>query len=242
MSSSLSFVIPAYNEARLLGSTLCAIDSAARALRLTFELIVVDDASVDRTAEVARAHGARVIPVTFRQIAATRNAGARAAAGDWLVFVDADTIISEAVLREAVAALSAGAVGGGCVVRFDGRVPRYGRLLIALVLPVYLALGLAAGCFLFCTRQAFDAVGGFDEKLFAAEEAVMSRALRRLGRFVLLRTTVVTSARKLRAHSGAEVAGTLLRLALTGPKAVRRREGLELWYGERRVDPESPDS
>lgn len=119
MSSSLSFVIPAYNEARLLGSTLRAIDAAARALRLTFELIVVDDASVDRTAEVARAHGARVIPVSFRQIAATRNAGARAAAGDWLVFVDADTIISEAVLREAVAALSAGAVGGGCVVRFD---------------------------------------------------------------------------------------------------------------------------
>jgi len=115
-------------------------------------------------------------------------------------------------------------------------------VLIALVLPVYRALGLAAGCFLFCTRQAFDAVGGFDERLFAAEEAVLSRALRRRGRFVLLRTAVMTSARKLRAHSAREVMGTLLRLAITGPKAVRQRNGLELWYGQRRADPEIHDS
>jgi len=238
---AVSFVIPAYNEARLLGKTLSAIEKAARALRLTFEMIVVDDASVDGTPEIARAHGARVVSVNFRQIAATRNAGARAAAGAWLVFVDADTIISEMLLRDAIAALKAGAVGGGCVVRFDEPVPRYGRVLIALILPVYRALGLAAGCFLFCTRQAFDAVGGFDEKLFAAEEAVISRALGRLGRFVLLRTAVVTSARKLRVHSGREILGTLLRLAVTGPKAVRQRAGLDLWYGERRVDPETHD-
>jgi glycosyltransferase involved in cell wall biosynthesis len=238
---SLSFIIPAYNEAQLLGGTLSAIQHAARALRLTFEVIVVDDASLDRTPEVARAHGARVVAVNFRQIAATRNAGAREACGEWLVFVDADTIISEAVLRDAIAALTAGAVGGGCLVRFDGRVPHYGRILIALVLPLYRALGLAAGCFLFCTRQAFEAVGGFDEELFAAEEAVLSRALSRQGRFVLLRAAVMTSGRKLRAHSGREVLGTLLRLALTGPKAFRRRDGLELWYGRRRADPEIHD-
>ena len=238
----LSFIVPAYNEAQLLGRTLSAIEQAARAVRVAFEMIVVDDASVDRTAEVARAHGARVVLANYRQIAATRNAGAREAAGEWLVFVDADTIISEVVLRDAVAALGAGAVGGGCLVRFDGRVPRYGRVLIAVILPVYMALGLAAGCFLFCTRQAFDAVGGFDETLFAAEEAVMSRALRRLGRFVLLRTRVVTSARKLRAHSTREVLGTLLRLAFRGPQALRRREGLGLWYGPRRADPETRDS
>jgi glycosyltransferase involved in cell wall biosynthesis len=237
---SVSFIIPAYNEAQLLGRTLTAIEQAAHALHLTFEMIVVDDASVDHTAELARAHGARVLLVNHRQIAATRNAGAHEASGEWLVFVDADTIISEVVLRDAIAALRAGAVGGGCVVRFDGRVPRYGRVLIAVVLPIYLALGLAAGCFLFCTRQAFEAVGGFDEKLFAAEEAVLSRALGRLGRFVLLRASVVTSARKLRAHSAREVLGTLLRLAFTGRKALRQRAGLGLWYGHRRADPSDP--
>jgi glycosyltransferase involved in cell wall biosynthesis len=238
---TVSFVIPAYNEEQLLGSTLTAIAHAARAQQLTFEMIVVDDASGDRTCEVARLHGARVLSVNFRQIAATRNAGARESRGDWLVFVDADTTISPVVLREAVAALQEGVAGGGCALRFDGRVPRYGRVLIALVLPVYRALGLAAGCFLFCTRRAFDAVGGFDESLFAAEEAVLSRALRRQGRFVLLQAAVLTSARKLRAHSAREVMWTLLRLAFIGPRAVRRRDGLELWYGKRRADPEGED-
>jgi glycosyltransferase involved in cell wall biosynthesis len=238
---SLSFIVPAYNEAQLLGSTLTAIDQAARALHLTFEMIVVDDASLDRTPEVAHEHGARVVPVSFRQIAATRNAGAREARGEWLVFVDADTTISAQVLQDAVGALRGGAVGGGSALRFDGYVPRYGRVLIALIMPVYRALGLAAGCFLFCTRRAFDAVGGFDENLFAAEEAVLSRALRRHGRFILLRSAVVTSARKLRAHSAREVVWTLLRLAFMGPRAVRRRDGLDIWYGHRRADPEGPE-
>lgn len=97
---------------------------------------------------------------------------------------------------------------------------------------------LAAGCFLFCTREAFDAVGGFDERLFAAEEAVMSRALRRHGRFVVLRESVTTSGRKLRAHSAREILGLLVRLAVGGPKTIQRREGLDVWYGERRADSE----
>ena len=80
--------------------------------------------------------------------------------------------------------------------------------------------------------------GGFDETLFGAEEAAMSRALRRQGRFVILRESVTTSGRKLRAHSGREVLGVLLRLALAGPKAVRRRDSLDIWYGERRADPD----
>jgi len=123
--------------------------------------------------------------------------------------------------------------------RFDGRVPPYGRVLAAVAVPLYRVLGLASGCFLFCTREAFCAVGGFDETLFAAEEAAMSRALRRHGRFVILRESVTTSGRKLRAHSGREVLGILLGLALRGRKSVRRRAMLDVWYGERRADPES---
>jgi glycosyltransferase involved in cell wall biosynthesis len=239
MTTSLSFIVPAYNEAALLGSTLNAIHAAARALELPFEVIVVDDASTDATAAIARSHGVRVVSVNARKISATRNAGAREARGDGLIFVDADTLLTEPVLRAAVAALRAGAVGGGCVVHFEGRLPLYGRALIFLVAPLYRALGLAAGCFLFCTRDAFEAVGGFDESLFAAEEAVLSRSLARLGRFVVLRAAVTTSGRKLRGYTATEVMGTLARLALSGGRALRRREGLDLWYGERRVDGDS---
>lgn len=236
---SVSFVIPAYNEERLLGRTLSALDQAARALGEPVEVIVVDDASTDRTAEIARAHGARVVSVKCRHIATTRNAGAREANGEILVFVDADTVVTEAAVTAAVAAMRGGAVGGGCAFRFDGRVPTYGRVLAAAAVPLYRALGLASGCFLFCTREAFRAVGGFDETLFGAEEAAMSRALHRQGRFVILRESVTTSGRKLRAYSGRETLGILLRLALAGPKGVRRPDNLDIWYGERRADPDA---
>jgi glycosyltransferase involved in cell wall biosynthesis len=238
----ISFIIPAHDEERLLGRTLRALDAAARPLGAPFEVIVVDDASTDRTAAIAREHGARVVRVSHRQIAATRNAGARAAAGDLLVFVDADTVVTEAAVRGAVRALRDGAAGGGSAFRFGGRVPLYARLLQAAAVPLYRAAGLASGCFLFCTREAFDATGGFDETLFGAEEAALSRALGRVGRFVVLREAVTTSGRKLRAYSGREVLGTLLRLALSGGRAVRRREGLDIWYGERRADPEPDES
>jgi len=235
--TNVSFVVPAFNEERLLAGTLKAIHAAASALDESAEVIVIDDASTDGTKTVAHSHGARVVSVNCRHIAATRNAGAREARGKWLIFVDADTSVTIEVVQAAVAAMRAGAVAGGCDVRFDGRLPLYARVLIAAALPVYQALGLAAGCFIFCTREAFDAVGGFDETLFAAEEAVLSRALHRQGRFVILREQVITSGRKLRAHSAREVLGGLLRLALGGRRAMGRREGLEIWYGERRKDP-----
>ncbi len=68
----------------------------------------------------------------------------------------------------------------------------------------------------------------------------MSTALKRYGRFVVLRETVTTSGRKLRAYSGREVLRTLARLARGGSKAVRQRDGLDLWYAERRPDPKPP--
>jgi glycosyltransferase involved in cell wall biosynthesis len=237
--AAISFIIPAYNEERLLGCTLDAIDQAASALDETIEVIVADDASTDRTAAIALEHGAHLVSVKCRQISATRNAGAKAANGEMLVFVDADTIVTAAAVRGAIAAMRGGAVGGGCAVRFDGRLPFYGRVVAVVAVHLYRAIRLASPCFLFCTRDAFRMAGGFDETLFAAEEIAMSQALRRQGRFVILREAVTTSGRKLRAYSGREFLGTLLRLTLAGRKSVRRREDLDVWYGERRADPEA---
>jgi glycosyltransferase involved in cell wall biosynthesis len=237
----ISFIIPAYNEERLLGATVRAIHAAAQALGDPYELIVVDDFSTDHTAMIAASQGAHVVHVTHRQIAAARNAGARHAKGAYLIFVDADTIAPATVMRAAVQALRDGAVGGGAAVRFDGRIPRYAQLLQPLSVWLSRAAGLAAGCFLFCTRQAFDAVGGFDEALYGAEEITISRALKRHGRFVVLREAVTTSGRKLRAHSGWELLRVFGALALRGPRSVRARRGLAIWYEERRDDPDPPN-
>lgn len=235
----ISFVIPAYNEELLLGRTLAAIDAAARASGEPYETIVVDDASTDRTAAVAAEHGAHVVPVHHRQISRTRNAGARAAAGNILFFVDADTLVTPAAVAAALAALAGGAVGGGFAIRFDGKLPLYGHLLVWVLLPIYRLLGIAAGCSLFCTREAFEKVGGFDERLLAAEELAFSRALRGVGRVAILRESVITSGRKLRTWSALEVLRVFARVALRGRRAVEDRQGLEIWYGERRKDPES---
>lgn len=234
----ISFIIPAYNEEALIGQTLDAINSAAHNLDQPYEIVVTDDASSDQTAAIAEAHGARVIRVSLRQIAAARNAGAREARGDRLIFVDADTVVNEAVVKAALEAMNRGAAGGGSAVRFDGQVPRYAEFVQPVLVRLFRASGLACGCFLFCTREAFDAAGGFDEALFASEEIGMSMALKRQGRFVVVRESVTTSGRKLRMYSGKQVLLIVSRIMLAGPKALKNRERLDLWYSGRREDPE----
>lgn len=233
----ISFIVPAYNEEICLAATLQALHAAGRTAGEAYEIVVADDASTDRTAEIALQNNAVLVSVAHRQIAATRNAGAKVASGDWLIFVDADTLVNESVVHAAIQAMRNGAVGGGSGMRFDEPSPRYARFLLSLVVHLFRATGLAAGCFLFCTRKAFDAVGGFDENYFGAEELVMSRALKQQGKFLILKQTVTTSARKLRTYSLREVFSLTSGIFRRGTKAVKQREGMEFWYSERRKDP-----
>lgn len=234
---TLSFIVPAHNEAPLIKATVRAIVAAARTLDADYEIIVVDDSSTDETAAIAGAAGASVVRATCRQIAVARNTGARASRGDVLVFVDADTLINAKVASGVMDALRAGAVGGGARVFFDEPVPIYARILLNIFQWLNARTGIMSGCFLFCTRPAFDAIGGFDERLYAAEEVFISRALGRQGRIVILKQPVITSGRKLRAYSAVEIFCVLLRLAVCGTKGIRDRRNLEFWYGPRREDP-----
>ncbi len=237
MTVQISFIVPAYNEEALLGQTLLALHAAARAVGEPYELIVANDASTDATAAVALQHGAQVVNVAHRQIAATRNSGARAASGAWLVFVDADTLVNEEVLRAAMQALRTGVVGGGAHLRFDGPLQPGARLFIGAGVWLLRRARMAAGCFVFCQKQAFNAVGGFDETYFGAEELVLSQALKRRGRFVILRESVTTSGRKARTHTGLDLLRLTGRVLRHGRHALQGRQGMELWYGERRSDP-----
>lgn len=231
----ISFIVPAYNEEVMIGATLRALSASARALNEPFEVIVVDDASTDATATVARAQGASVLGVNLRKISAVRNAGARIAKGDLLVFVDADTLVPEASLRGMLAALAGGAIAGGARVRFDGHgIGAWARALGEIGCWVLFHLGFAGGCFLFARRAAFEAAGGFDERYFASEEIHMKLALGRLGRFAMVPEAVITSGRKLRLFTGGQILRQVLWLAMRGLAAVRRREGLDFWYNGRR--------
>lgn len=236
----ISFIIPAYNEEALLERTLKALRQAAHAVGEEYELIVADDASTDRTAGIAASCGAEVVSIDRRQIAAARNAGASIATGQYLMFVDADTIVGEATLRGAIEGLRDGAVGGGALIRLDEPVPWWVRLLVERMFMFLYRVGrFASGSFLFCTRRAFDATGGFDEELYAAEELSMSRALRGHGRFVLLRDRVITSGRKIRTYPTGELLIMTFQIIIGGKKGLRdpNRRAMRVWYGPRREDP-----
>ena len=229
----ISFIIPAHNEERLLGVTLEAVRAAASTLGDPYEVIVVDDASTDCTAAVAGELGAVVVSVTHRQIAATRNAGAQRSNGEVLIFVDADTTVDDEVVRAAIQAVRNGAVGGSAVAHFERPVPLYAYILGGIWFRVAKFARLTSGCFLFCTREAYDAVGGFDETLYAFEDVAMGRALARLGKVVLLPKTVATSSRNLRAHSGTDAVRMLVGLVRHGRGFFKSRSGLNFWYRDR---------
>ena len=232
----LSFIVPAHDEEASIEATVRAIAAAAQSAGASHEIVVVDDASTDRTAERAVAAGARVVPVALRQIAVVRNAGARAAQGDVFVFVDADTLIASDVVDGVVRVMAEGAVGGGAAVRFDEPTPRWVRFVLPFSIWIARRFRITGGCFLFCSRTAFEAVGGFDETLYASEEISLCRALRKRGDFVILREAVLTSGRKLRTYTGWEILGAMLRIAFAGRAGVKDRSRLDIWYAPRRPD------
>ena len=229
-----AIIVPAWNEEAVIAQTVGQLRTIAENLGRPYELVVVDDGSTDTTAVLARGAGARVVQGAHRQIAAVRNAGARATTAPWIVFVDADTWVPETVLRHALLALGQGAVGGGSRVAFDGRGHPVAEAFFEAFKVLWYSQELAAGCFLFARRDAFEAAGGFDERWFAGEEYWLSRALKERGRFAFLREEVVSSARKQRAGHGIGMLFRLLGLTVLFLAGVRRplqsRKHLGFWY------------
>ncbi len=230
----ISFIVPAHNEEHELPTTLDAIHAAASGAEQPYEIVVVDDASTDATPEIASHAGAKVVRIHRRQIAAARNAGGHAAQGEYLFFVDADTRINRAHVSGAIAALEAGYAGGSARVAMDGFVPIWGRMLLRGFSLLYFGLNLGAGAFLFTIRRNFDAIGGFDEQYFAGEEVYFTLALKKLGRFKVLREPIVTSGRKLRMYPAKQFLRNFFGVILGGPRGVRSRAKLHLWYDGKR--------
>lgn len=242
----ISFIVPAHNEQTCLPRTLQAIHESARVTSEPYQVIVVDDASTDGTPEIARQNNARVVSANHRQIAATRNSGGRAATGDRLFFVDADTTINPRAVAAALRSMDKGAVGGGAPT-WLGRneiVPLYAWLVALEFLLLSKLAGFTGGAFMFCTREAFHATGGFNERLYWAEEGGFALALKREGRFVVLWKPVLTSGRRFRATSGLQILAAVVRTALFPRKMLTQRSSVKkIWYDSNRAqDDQMPRS
>jgi glycosyltransferase involved in cell wall biosynthesis len=200
-----------------------------------FEIIVCDNNSTDRTADVARSKGARVVFEPHNQISRARNAAARHAESDWLIFLDADTLMPAELLRCTIDTMATGAVcGGGTTVTFN--LEKIGRAASALI-RFWNCLSrfarLAAGSYIFCRREAWTETGGFNETVYAGEELFFSQKLKHWGKlhgldFCIPTIPVLTSARKLQWYSPWELLWRTFSLAWPG--AMKRRENCTLWY------------
>lgn len=239
----VSIIVPAFNEERLLAESLARIRQATQAFAdagWTCELIVCDNNSTDRTGEIARAAGARVVFEPVNQIARARNAGASVAAGEWLVFVDADSYPDVGLFRDVVDAIRTGRyAAGGATVRIDTPHP-VARAVVAWWNLTSRIARWAAGSFIFCEAATFRRIGGFGQEWFAGEEIDLFRRLkrdaRRTGRriAILTRHPLMTSGRKARLYTFREAMRFHLRVLVTGGRALRSPEGAFLWYDGRR--------
>jgi glycosyltransferase involved in cell wall biosynthesis len=172
----------------------------------------------------------------INQIARARNAGAAASLGRFLIFIDADTRIRPELLSEALRLLKTGQhVGGGSVVHFEGSVGLIGRFGIGLWERISKLTRTAAGSFIFCHREAFEDIGGYDEALYASEEVRFSRQIKQWGRArgqhftILAHAPAMTSARKLQWYSGMQIIGWCALMCIL-PLAVRSRKLCAFWY------------
>jgi glycosyltransferase involved in cell wall biosynthesis len=239
----ISVVIPAFNEAKLIGRCLAAMHEASgvfTALGWTNEVIVCDNNSTDDTARLARESGATVVFEPVNQISRARNRGAAAATGDWLLFLDADSFPSRELSADMTAAIGdARCLGGGANVCLED-VHGFAAWGVAFWNALSRLTHWAPGAFLFCDATAFRQVGGFNEELFVSEELDLSRRLKKLGRregrrlVILHRHPLLTSGRKIGLYSRREY-GALFRSFLLHPRrSARDATACGLWYDGRR--------
>ena len=239
----ISVIIPAFNEERLIGETLGRIESARASLsKLNWEseLIVCDNNSTDRTAELAQAAGAKVVFEPVNHIGRARNRGAEAATGDWLIFVDADSHPSAELFGEVAGQIQSGrCLAGGVTVKLNGHYPK-AQLITWLWNGISRTFHWLAGSFIFCDVASFRKVGGFSHELFASEEIDLSKRLKKLARaegrkiVILHRHPLLTSARKMELYTPREHLSFLARTILLGGKPLKDRDACHTWYDGRR--------
>jgi glycosyltransferase involved in cell wall biosynthesis len=239
----ISVVVPAFNEERLLPASLRSIRAAIEAFdrrAWASELIVCDNNSTDRTAAIAREAGARVVFEPVNQISRARNAGAAAASGDWIIFVDADSHPSAGLFSDAADAISGGrCLAGGSTVTYANTHPGAG-LAVGMWNALSRITRWAAGSFIFCEAAAFREAGGFSEELYASEEVDLSRRLKRIARRdrrtieILHRHPLLTSDRKLALYGWRRLSWFVLKTIVSGGRTLRNRKDCFAWYDGQR--------
>ncbi len=239
-----SLVIPAHNEENYLPRLLDSVDVARESWRrgpAAIEMIVADNLSTDRTATIALERGCRVVRVEERRIASVRNGGAAIAGGEILGFVDADSEVHPETFNAIEDSLATGRVVAGAT---GVRMERW-SLGIAVTWVVFMPMvwltRMDTGV-VFCRKEDFVAIDGYDERRFFGEDVQFLWDLRRVGRkrrqrLARLRgVKALGSTRKFDLHGDWHFLSDLFRLVpkmLWSPRSSNDFAN-RYWYGEQR--------
>lgn len=182
----ISVIIPAFNEEDYLGETLASLYRAIAFLKknesTSAEIIVVDNNSLDSTADIARDFGATVVKEALHNVAKVRNTGARFAKGSVLVFVDADTIVPNELLWRIIEVVAEPTCIGGAVNTDYRPVKLTSKIYLKFWRIIGKLSGMAQGATQFCRKDVFLALNGYDETLFMGEDVDFYWRLRKFAK------------------------------------------------------------
>lgn len=231
-----SVIIPAFNEEEYLPKTLTSLQNSMQKLEKQGEIIVVDNNSTDNTANVATKFGAIVISEPINHISKARNRGVSIAKGKYLIFLDADTTVSFQLLKNTLDAFNnESIIGGGSTLKFDTQIPNFAKLSVCIWNYFSTTFKYPAGCYLFCSKEVFTKIGGFNEKIFASEEIWFARRLKSFGKplkkslVILHGNPVITSSRKFIWYPMWKLILTIL-FFLAMPITIRMKSFCSIWY------------
>lgn len=178
-----SIIIPAYNEENYIEKCLEMFDDSV-------ETIVVANGCTDKTAEVAKKYATKVVEIKEKGVSKARNEGARLSESDFLIFLDADIILTKDNLEKI---LSSGNEVGTCyaIPDVDKFLP---KMLMKLKKP-FQRIGWSSGL-IFCKKEIYEKVNGFDESLAFGEDGKFLRTAKKHGKFGVVDAYVVNSMRR----------------------------------------------
>ena len=246
----VTIAIPAFNEEKLLASTLVAVTEAGDAFserNWEMEVVVCDNNSTDRTAEIAEAGGARVVFEKHNQISRARNTAGKTAKGEWIIFLDADSEPSKALFEATAAAMDKKEIiGGGTTINYD--VQNWVVTIITVVWNgISRVMHWPAGSYIFLRTEDFHELNGFSEKLYASEELEFGGRLKKLAKQrdqhlqILTQTPLATSPRRFRLMRSYPLLENLkfilkhsFSMVFTGGRSLQKAENCKFWYDGRR--------
>jgi len=209
----ISVIIPALNEEKFLPRLLGSIKKQTYE---DYEIIVADANSKDKTRQIARQNGCKVVKGGMP--AAGRNSGARAAKGDVLLFLDADIQVDRDFLKDSLNELTKRKIDiAGVYIKPLSRNPIdkiFFEIFNLWVFATQLFYPNASGGGIFCKKWLHKKVSGFDETITLSEDMDYAKRCSKLGKFGVLKTKAYVSTRRFENDGRFKVAFKLLSSAI----------------------------